>query len=277
MTAEKIEIYFNELLDTGIRFVPRLALAILGLVIGFWVIGWFSRFVRKGLERRQIDSTLRTFIKSAVSIGLKIMLIIMIAGMLGVHTSSFVAVIGAMGLAIGLALQGSLSNFAGGFLIILFKPYEVGDFVELEGKSGTVKEIQLFNTVLLTPDGLTIIIPNGQTSNHTIVNITRHGIRRAEITLLFPIEAEIGVIRALVMTLVQQDSRVLDTPAPEFLLMKIGPGDITTVVRFHTINDDYWDAYHGIQEGLLHLLRERKILFDDDAERVLISVEKRTH
>ena len=269
IAADKLHAYADELLDTCIRFLPRLALAVITLVVGFWIIGWFSRFVRRSLERRKIDLTLRTFIKSAVSIGLKIMLVIAVAGMLGVQTSSFVAVIGAMGLAIGLALQGSLSNFAGGFLIILFKPYEVGEVVELEGHTGVVKEIQVFNTVLLTPDGKLITIPNGQASNHVIVNFTRNGFRRADIDLPFPSEADVSVIRRLVLDHVRSDARVLDSPAPACSVTHVGPGDIIITISFFVPAHDHWQAMVDMRESLLVMLEQNQMKLDDDAERLV--------
>lgn len=274
MSPEKLHSYSQELLDAVVRFLPRLAVAILVLLIGFWLINWFSRFVRRSLEKRNFDLTLRTFLKSAVSIGLKILLLIMVAGMLGVQTSSFVAVIGAMGLAIGLALQGSLSNFAGGFLIILFKPYEVGEFVEINGRTGTVREIQIFNTVLLTPEGHLVIIPNGQASNNTIINFTRHGIRRGEIAMQFPIDADVETIRGIALDLAQSDQRVLQEPAPLCVLQHIGPGDITIAVRFHSPVEHFFPVSFELREKLLQQLRENRIRFDDDAERIMISSDQ---
>jgi small conductance mechanosensitive channel len=269
LRADRLELYADEVLDAVVRFLPKLTLAALALVVGFWLIGWFSRFVRRSLERRDVDLTLRTFIKSAVSIGLKILLIIMVAGMLGVQTSSFVAVIGAMGLAIGLALQGSLSNFAGGFLIILFKPYEVGEFVQLEGYSGVVKEIQIFNTVLLTGDGQLITIPNGQTSNHVTVNFSRYGMRRVDIELPFPIEADVQSIREIILDYVKRDQRVLSEPAPWCVVSKLGPGDLTLTVSLHVKPQDYWQISVDIRESLIVLLHENQMRFDDDAERIV--------
>jgi len=274
MSSEKIQAYTQELLDAVIRFLPRIVLAIVILIIGFWLINWFAGFVRRSLERRQFDLTLRTFLKSAVSIGLKILLLIMVAGMLGVQTSSFVAVIGAMGLAIGLALQGSLSNFAGGFLIILFKPYVVGEFVEINGKTGTVREIQIFNTLLMTPEGHLVILPNGQASNNTIINFTRNGIRRGEIALPFPIEADVELIRRLTLQLIHEDERVLKEPAPLCVLQHIGPGDITLAVRYHVAVDQFFPVTFALREGILGLMRERKIRFDDDAERIVLNPEQ---
>lgn len=153
-----------------VTYVPKLALAIITLLIGLWVISGMVGMSVKVMKKKNIDLSLRHFLESLIGIALKVMLVIAVIGMVGVETTSFVAVLAAAGFAIGMALQGSLGNFAGGVLILIFKPYQVGDFIEAQGESGTVSKIEIFNTVLKTPDNKTVIVPNGAMANGNITN-----------------------------------------------------------------------------------------------------------
>ena len=179
--------FLNKHIDNLIRIVveyaPKVIMAILVLFVGLWLIKRIAKLADKAMVRRDLEISLRTFLKSLISIGLKIILIVTVAGMMGIGTASFVTILGAAGLAVGLALQGSLSNFAGGVLVLIFKPFKVGDVIEAQGQTGEVKEIQIFNTILLTIDHKTVILPNGPLSNGTIVNITRFGSIRIDISI----------------------------------------------------------------------------------------------
>ncbi|HQQ95182.1 MAG TPA: mechanosensitive ion channel, partial [Bacteroidia bacterium] len=172
---EKLNTYLDNLYSEILAFAPRLVMAAVILLLGLWLIRRIARLATKAMEKRDLDVSLRGFLRSLISIGLKIVLIVTVAGMIGIGTTSFVTILGAAGLAVGLALQGSLSNFAGGVLILIFKPFKVGDTIEASGQSGEVTEIQIFNTILLTADHRTVILPNGPLSNGTIVNISRQG------------------------------------------------------------------------------------------------------
>ncbi|MCX8079628.1 MAG: mechanosensitive ion channel [Bacteroidia bacterium] len=174
-----LEKWFHQLMD----FLPKLATALLVLILGLWVINRVSSLARKAMEKRDLDPSLRSFLRSLLSIGLKVILIVTVAGMVGIGTTSFVTILGAAGLAVGLALQGSLSNFAGGVLILIFKPFKVGDTIEAGGYTGKVLEIQIFNTILQTADRRTVILPNGSLSNNTIVNHSRIGTKMITLTL----------------------------------------------------------------------------------------------
>jgi small conductance mechanosensitive channel len=157
--------------------------AIVVFIIGLYITNWLARVFSRMMTRRHFDVSLQSFLSSMVGVGLKVLLLITVAGMLGIQTTSFVAIIGAMGLAVGLALQGSLANFAGGMLILVFKPFKVGDLIESQGQAGVVQEIQIFNTILLTADLKTIILANGAVSNGTIINYSKHGSLRVDITI----------------------------------------------------------------------------------------------
>ncbi len=166
---EKVQLYSQRFLDWSVLYLPKFLIALATLVIGWWIINRLALLANRAMVK--LDVSLRTFLTSVVRLALRVLLIITVAGMVGFETTSFIAILGAAGLAVGLALQGTLANFAGGVLILLFKPYMVGDVIEAQGQKGTVKEIQIFNTVLLTAKGETIILPNGAVSNGTIINV----------------------------------------------------------------------------------------------------------
>lgn len=216
--------YSTKLIDWAKVFVPNLILAIITLLIGLWLIRKIAYLAVKGMERRNIEVSLRTFLKSLIGIGLKIILFITVAGMLGFQTTSFVAILGAAGLAVGLALQGSLGNFAGGVLILVFKPYKVGDTIEAMNQKGEVKEIQIFNTILVTPDHRTIILPNGAVSNGFIINHTKLGTARVDVDLSISENHEIETVKNLLSNKVFTDARILEQPAPSIGFSNYCPG-----------------------------------------------------
>lgn len=194
--------------ELAISYVPKVAGAIFLWVVGFWIINRLTAFIHSAMEGREFDVSLRTFLRSLISISLKVLLLFSIAGMLGIETTSFVTILGAAGLAVGLALQGSLSNFAGGVLILTFKPFKVGDVIDAQSKIGKVQEIQIFNTVLLTPDNKSVIIPNGPLSNGTIVNITKEGMLEFEILLDLSNKNNFTNLRSIIENLLLEDSRI---------------------------------------------------------------------
>ena len=170
METSQIESMIHNYTSTLLNFIPSLVGAIIVLIIGLWVIKQLEKGITKYFERKDFDVSLETFLRSLTTTGLKLFLIVSVAGMVGFPTSSLFAILGAAGLAVGLALQGSLSNFAGGVLVLIFKPYKVGDLVTLMDKFGEVREIQIFNTIIVTPDNKTVILPNGAVSNGEIIN-----------------------------------------------------------------------------------------------------------
>ncbi len=240
--------YSEKFLDWLKVFVPNLIFAILVLFLGLWLIKKISRLAVKQMERRDIEVSLRTFFKSLIGIGLKIILFILVAGMLGVQTASFVAILGAAGLAIGLALQGSLSNFAGGVLILIFKPYKVGDFIETLNQKGKVKEIQIFNTILETPEYKTIILPNGPVSNSFIVNHTKNGILRVDIDLKIDKEHPIDMVKELLNRHALKDSRIVSNPVARLFFSDYCNGGYIISIRLFTKTDDHQDLRSDMLE-----------------------------
>jgi small conductance mechanosensitive channel len=233
-----------------INFGPRLVSALLIFIIGLMVINWASRITAKSMKKRNIDASLLSFLASMISVGLKVLLLITVAGMLGIQTTSFVAIIGALGLAVGLALQGSLANFAGGVLILVFKPFRTGDLIESGGQTGVVQEIQIFNTILLTPENKTVILANGAVSNNTIINYSKHGNLRVDITMGIAPDTDIQKAKNVAMQVLKSNDKVLADPAPSVNVIKVGDGMITLAIRPFTNQENYWDTYFSIQEQI---------------------------
>lgn len=226
-----VDTWFDSFMAMLAEYTPRIIAAILVLFIGLWLIKRIAILSEKAMKKKELEVSLRTFLRSLLSIGLKIVLIVTVAGMIGIGTASFVTVLGAAGLAIGLALQGSLSNFAGGVLILIFKPFKVGDSIEAGGQVGEVIEIQIFNTILLTGEHKTVILPNGPLSNGTIVNITRHGDLRIEIALTIKSDNNLDEVKRTVMQVIEKNEKIFKVPAPGVFVTKIHEGAVTLMVR----------------------------------------------
>lgn len=219
--------YLDRLQDLAVLYVPRLLSALVLLVVGWWVISWMSRLVATATAR--LDVSLSSFLTSMFTIALKVLLLISAAGMVGFETTSFVAILGAAGLAVGLALQGTLANFAGGVLLLVFKPFTVGDVIESQGRTGTVQAIQIFNTILLTSQGDTVILPNGATSNGVIVNKAHPKRALVEIQLELPADTDLDALRHRALPLLAQEEQTLDAPAPQVNIVALKPGGSLTV------------------------------------------------
>lgn len=232
--VDLVQEYSTKLIEWAKVFVPNLIFAILTLLIGLWLIRKIAYLAVKGMERRNIEVSLRTFLKSLIGIGLKIILFITVAGMLGFQTTSFVAILGAAGLAVGLALQGSLGNFAGGVLILIFKPYKVGDTIEAMNQKGEVKEIQIFNTILVTPEHRTIILPNGAVSNGFIINHTKMGSARVDINVDISDMHPIEEIKELLSKTILSDPRILEQPAANISFANYCAGGYTISIKLFT-------------------------------------------
>lgn len=228
---EKLNAYFDRLLQQAGDFAPNLVSALLVLLVGMWLIKRISTLATKAMQKRDLDISLRTFLRSLISIGLKIVLIVTVAGMIGIGTTSFVTILGAAGLAVGLALQGSLSNFAGGVLILIFKPFKVGDTIEAGGQTGEVKEIQIFNTILVTADHKTVILPNGPLSNGTIVNNTRQGDLRIDVVMNLDANSNTLEIKNAVWEVLHNNPMVLKEPEPLIIISIAEAGAIKLNVK----------------------------------------------
>lgn len=241
--------YIEILFEAVINYGPKVILAIVTLLIGLWLI-------RKLVDKTnahfgaKADPSLASFMSSLVSVLLKIMLFIAVASMIGIQTTSFIAVLGAAGLAVGLALQGSLANFAGGVLILLFKPYKVGDVIEAQGHIGVVKQIQIFNTILTTGDNRVVIIPNGPLSNGSLININQMPTRRIDFSFGIGYGDSIDKAKAALESLVAADSRILKDPAHLIAIEALADSSVNFKVRVWVNTADYWGVYFDTIEAV---------------------------
>jgi small conductance mechanosensitive channel len=240
-------------LDKGMQLVtdygPKVVGAIIFLLIGLWVVKRIVNGSKKLMHKRKLDDSLIPFLSTLLDILLKVMLIISVAGVLGVQTTSFVAVLGAAGLAVGLALQGTLANFAGGVLILVFKPYRVGDLIEAQGEKGTVKEIQIFVTILLTPENKTVIIPNGAISNGNITNYTKEGVIRVDTTFGISYDSDIKKAKDILMKILTDHPKTLKDPAPFVGVAELADSSVNLAVRPYCKPEHYWDVYFDVYEA----------------------------
>lgn len=247
---EEAEKYTEQIIDLIWNYGPNLILALVTLIIGLWVIGILTRAIGGAMNKRNVDPSLAPFLKSLISAVLKVMLIISVIGMVGVEATSFVAVLGAAGLAVGLALQGTLQNFAGGVIILLLKPFKVGDFVDAAGYSGTIHAIQIFNTYLKTPDNKTIIIPNGELANSSMTNFSTEPRRRVDWTFGVGYGDNADKARKVLMDLITADQRILSDPEPFIGLSELADSSVNFVVRVWVESADYWAVFFDMNESV---------------------------
>ena len=245
-------------LPVVLEYGANLALAFTTLALGWWVISTVTGRVGVLLGKRSVDKTLQGFVGNLVNTALKIMLIISVASMIGIQTTSFVAALGAAGLAIGLALQGSLSNFAGGVLILLFRPYKVGDTVETQGVYGTVDSILIFHTVILSTDNKRIVVPNGSISNGVITNYSSETLRKIVFDVGVGYDANLDTARQVLLQMCR-DPRVLCDPAPQVVVSTLDDSAITMSLRVWALNTDYWDLMFEFNEKSRDALAEKGI------------------
>jgi len=248
--------YSQQLIDLVWGWGPKVATALMTLIIGLWVIGIITRAIGKAMERRKVDPSLGPFIRSLISALLKVMLLISVIGMVGIEATSFVAVLGAAGLAVGLALQGTLQNFAGGVIILLLKPFKVGDWVDTGSYAGTINQIQIFNTILKTPDNKTIIIPNGGLANSSLTNFSAEPRRRVDFTFGVGYGDSTQKTRETLMDLINADERILKDPEPFIGLSELGDSSINFVVRVWVESGDYWGVYFDMNENVYNKFNE---------------------
>jgi small conductance mechanosensitive channel len=236
------------LIEYGSDYGLKLIGAFLIWIIGSWLIKKIKRLLVKAMDRLEYDESLEIFISKLIVGALRVLLIVVILGNLGVETTSFAALLAAAGLAVGLALQGSLSNFAGGVLIMIFKPYKMGDYIEAQGENGTVKEISIFTTKLNSPDNKEIIIPNGILSNGNITNYSTEKQRRVDLVIGVSYDADIKQTKELLMKIITDHSKTLSDPAPVVNVRELGDSSVNFNVRPWVLTDDYWTVYVEVLE-----------------------------
>lgn len=246
----RLELFYTQLVTFVTLYGGRVLLAIITLVVGLWAIGWITRILSSTMTRRHVDRDVQPFLLSLVNGLLRVLLLLSIASTLGVQTTSFVAIIGAAGLAVGLALQGSLANFAGGVLILIFKPFRVGDLITAQGFTGNVEAIRIFDTTLVTVDNKTIILPNGALSTSAVMNISTKGIIRVDQVYGVGSQNDIDATKASIMRVVSACPYALKDREHDVLITKLNPNSRDYDVRVWTKSENYWDTYYYMLENI---------------------------
>ncbi len=253
----------------ALGFCKNLLVAIIVYIVGAWLIKWARKLVIKVLEKSKVDKSLYSFLASIVNVVLWFTLIIIIISILGIETSSFIALFASAGVAIGMALSGTLQNFAGGVMILLFKPFKVGDYIEAQGYAGTVKEIQIFNTILRTNDAQTIIIPNGGLSTGSMKNYSTEPYRRVDLDFQFAYGSDLNEVKKAIQEIQQRNPLVLQGPvkdspvvaAPWIGVTKLADSGVVVNTRTWCKGADYWTVYFYINETVYQELKERGFMF----------------
>jgi len=241
-------VWLSKIKNMAIDYAPRLLGAVLVYIVGSWLINRISAGLRRLLTTRKFDPSLQKFLVSVMRATLMILLLLAIAGMIGVNTTSFAAILAGAGLAIGAALNGSLGNLAGGVMIMVFKPFKIGDMIEAQGSVGIVQEIGIFNTTILSPENKTIFLPNGALSTGVITNYNTHGNLRVDLVIAIAPDMDIDKARQVASNAMLSHPKVLKLPAPEVSVLKIADGMVQLAIRPYTTQSEYWDVYFGVQE-----------------------------
>ncbi len=228
--------------------ISGIAFGVITLIIGLAVIRYAVRTSEKVMKNRELDPSLIPFLRSLLSITLKLGLGLLVLEMVGIQATSFIAILGAAGLAVGMALSGTLQNFAGGVIILLFKPFKVGDFIDAQGHKGTVNEIQIFNTILKTPDNITIIVPNGGLSTGAVTNYSVEEKRRVDMTFGIGYGDDVDQARSLLLELINADSRILQDPEPFIKVGALADSSVNFTVRLWVMAKDYWGVHFDMNE-----------------------------
>ena len=260
-SLSQLDIVIQKLIDSGLSAGKHIIAAVVIFIVGRFLIKLLNRLVASILQRRHIEQSVQTFLSSLVNIILTILLIITVIGALGVNTTSFAALIASAGVAIGMALSGNLQNFAGGLVILLFKPYRVGDFIDVCGVQGTVSAVQIFHTILLTPDNKAVYLPNGSTSSSTITNYSHENKRRIEWTFGIDYGEDVNRARTAILSVITADARILPDPAPFVAVGGLSDSSVDILVRVWVPTEEYWNVYFDMHQRVYETFNEQKINF----------------
>ena len=260
-TLDKVQELIQQLTNWGISTGKQIIAALIIFLVGRLLISLINKLVAKVLARKHVDAGVQTFVKSFVNIMLTILLIVAIISKLGVDTTSFAALLASAGVAVGMALSGNLQNFAGGLIILLFRPFKVGDFIECQGVSGTVKEIQIFHTILTSGDNKVIYIPNGGLSSGTVINYRRAETRRVDWTFTVEYGEDFDKVESVINRLIEADERILNTPAPFVNLIALADSSVNVVVRVWVKSENYWDVFFSMNKAVYATFNKEGINF----------------
>lgn len=242
--------YLDQFTGMIIEYAPKLGLALLVLLIGLRLINRLVDFVTNMMEKNGLSADIRPFLSSIIGVGLKLLLIFSVAGIIGIETTSFVAVLAAAGFAVGMALQGSLSNFASGVMILIFRPYKVDDLIQIEETQGHVEEIQIFNTIVTTLDNRTVIIPNSMAISGIITNLSTKKHLRVDLNVTMPYAEDFPKVEAIILEAVKSTPKVLTEPAPFVGIESFDSHNIILAVRPYCQTEDYWDVYFEVYRNV---------------------------
>lgn len=260
-SPEKVSDVMNQIIGIGIEVGKSILAAVLIYIVGRFFIKMVKKVLDKVLNSKNVDPTLKSFLQSMVTIVLNILLGITILGTLGIETTSFAALLASVGVAVGMALSGNLQNFAGGIMILLFKPYKVGDYIEAQGVQGTVKGIQIFHTIMLTVDNKEIYVPNGALSSGTMTNYSKNPLRRVDWNFGVEYGQDINKVRTVIANILAADERVLKDPASQILLSELSDSAVIINVRAWVDSANYWDVLFSINETVYNEFNKQGISF----------------
>lgn len=261
VSSGRFDMILDKLIDMSISAGKNILVAIIVFIVGRFLISMINKFFAQILEKRKIDVTIKTFLKSLVNILLTLLLIVSVVGALGVNTTSFAALLASAGVAIGMALSGNLQNFAGGLIVLLFKPYKVGDWIEAQGVSGTVSEIQIFHTILTMADNKVVYIPNGNLSSGVVINYSRKETRRIEWVVGVDYGEDLAKVERVVRGLLDADVRILKDPAPVVALNALSASSVDVTIRVWVAAADYWDVNFEVRKNIYNEFNKQNINF----------------
>ena len=262
ITSEMVNDFIAKALNAGIDLGGRILAALIIFIIGKFLINWANRLFATMLQKRKVDASIQSFLKSIVNITLLVMLFLAVIGKLGIELTSFAALLASVGVAVGMALSGNLSNFAGGVIILVFRPYKVGDYIEAStGASGTVTDIQIFHTVLTTPDNKVIFAPNGAMSGAVVTNYSRKETRRLDFTFGVEYGTDFNQAKAIILEIISKDSRILQDPAPFVELGALADSSVNITVRVWVNASDYWGVNFDMNKNVYATFNEKSISF----------------
>ena len=262
ITSEMVNEFIAKALNSCIDLGGRILVALIIFIIGKLIVNWINRLFAKMLERRKVDASIQSFLKSIVNITLMVLLFLAVIGKLGIELTSFAALLASAGVAIGMALSGNLSNFAGGVIILVFRPYKVGDYIEAStGASGTVTDIQIFHTVLTTPDNRIVFAPNGAMSGAVVTNYSRKDTRRVDFSFGVEYGTDFELAKSTIMEVISKDSRILKDPAPFIELGALAESSVNITVRVWVNAADYWGVNFDMNKNVYATFNEKGISF----------------
>ena len=262
ITTQQINDVISKLINGSIDLGGRILAALIIFFIGKYLINWANKLFARMLQNRNVDASIQSFLRSIVNITLLVMLFLAVIGKLGIELTSFAALLASVGVAVGMALSGNLSNFAGGVIILVFRPYKVGDYIEAStGASGKVTDIQIFHTVLTTSDNKVVFVPNGSMSNAVVTNYNRKETRRLQFTFGVEYGTDFEFAKSVLLEIINKDSRILKDPEPFIAVSELADSSVNIIVRVWVNSDDYWNVNFDMNKNVYATFNEKGISF----------------